>query len=242
MKLRHIAFLIVSCFLLVACAERESLAPVINGTDIEPIPKKGYYKVLHGDTLYSIAWRYGLDYEYLADRNHIQPPYKIHTGQKLYLRGNAAVETTILVKKHPQKTITIAPKIPVKLTEPREPTKSVHHWNWPAHGQVIGRFCPDNHGININGCLGDPIYATAAGKVVYCGSGLRTYGNLIIIKHNSQYLSAYAHNSVVLVKAGDWVLSGQKIAEMGDTGTHRVMLHFEIRRSGQSVNPLDYLR
>ncbi len=98
-----------------------------------------------------------------------------------------------------------------------------------------------NKGINIGGRLGAPIYAAAAGQVVYSNHGLRGYGNLIIIKHNSSFLTAYAHNSVVLVKEGDWVQGGQRIAEMGSTGAVRTMLHFEIRRNGKPVNPLSYL-
>lgn len=241
MKWLQVMLLCMSLLGLVACTEQSiSLAPVFNANAIEAIPKKGYYKVLRGDTLYSIAWRYGLDYDYLANRNHIFSPYKIHVGQKIYLRGKVIQSTQPSL---PTKTVTSGGKTPLPVTVvPHEPNKPVSAWYWPAHGQLIGRFCGENHGINISGCLGDPIFATAAGKVVYCGNGLRAYGNLIILKHNSTYLSAYAHNSRVLVKAGEWVKGGQKIAEMGDTGTHRVMLHFEIRRSGQSVNPLDYLR
>jgi murein DD-endopeptidase MepM/ murein hydrolase activator NlpD len=110
-------------------------------------------------------------------------------------------------------------------------------WRWPAKGKIVTHFSASNKGINIAGQAGEPIYAAAAGKVVYSGNGLRGYGNLIILKHNNLYLSAYAHNSNVLVKEGDWVRRGQKIAEMGDTGSDKVMLHFEIRRAGKSVNP-----
>ena len=114
-------------------------------------------------------------------------------------------------------------------------------WQWPARGTVISQFSSLNKGINIKGERGDPIFATAAGKVVYSGNGLRGYGNLIIIKHNSTFLTAYAHNSRILVKNGAWVSAGQQIAEMGNTGTKQTMLHFEIRRHGQPINPLIYL-
>jgi lipoprotein NlpD len=204
-------------------------APVYDAATIEAIPRNGIYKVVHGDTLYSIAWRFGIDYRSLANRNHLSSPYTIHTGQIIYLRGRAPVITSTIVKP-----------VETKIIE-REPTTRVVNWQWPARGTISGEFSNLNKGININGYMGQPIYATAAGKVVYSGNGLRGYGNLIIIKHNSTYLSAYAHNSVVYVKAGDWVRSGQKIAEMGKTDSQRINLHFEIRRDGKPVNPLDYL-
>jgi lipoprotein NlpD len=122
-----------------------------------------------------------------------------------------------------------------------EPVAAVNKWKWPAHGKVIGPFCALNRGINISGHMGDAIYASAAGKVIYSGNGLRTYGNMIIIKHNGKFLTTYAHNDKNIVHEGDWVKPGQKIAEMGNTGTHRVMLHYEIRRGGEPVNPMDYL-
>jgi lipoprotein NlpD len=113
--------------------------------------------------------------------------------------------------------------------KPNFPTK---HWIWPATGKVLNAFSATNKGINITGRAGEPIVAVAAGQVVYAGSGLRGYGNLIIIKHNSIYLSAYAHNKSVYVKEGDWVKQGQRIAQMGN------QLHFEIRKNGKPVNPL----
>ena len=122
-----------------------------------------------------------------------------------------------------------------------EANYQVNHWIWPAAGQVIGNFSSLNKGIDIAGNIGDPIYAAAGGKVVYCGDGLSGYGNLIIIKHNHSLLSTYAHNSLLLVKEGDQVIQGQKIAEMGNTGTDRVKLHFEIRQAGQAIDPSHFL-
>ena len=110
-------------------------------------------------------------------------------------------------------------------------------WIWPAKGSVVDGFSSSSKGINIAGREGEAIYATAAGKVVYCGDGLRGYGNLIIIKHNRLYLSAYAYNRINLVKEGEQVKQGQKIAEMGDTRSDKVMLHFEIRREGKPIDP-----
>ena len=114
-------------------------------------------------------------------------------------------------------------------------------WQWPSNGRVIGNFEGGNKGVDIGGNPGDPVLAAAAGRVVYSGSGLRGYGQLIIVKHNDVYLSAYAHNSRLLVKEGQSVSKGQKIAELGQTDADRPKLHFEIRRNGNPVNPLDHL-
>jgi lipoprotein NlpD len=117
-------------------------------------------------------------------------------------------------------------------------------WAWPARGNVIGRFSDsdaDNKGIKLGGSEGDTVMAAADGEVVYTGNGLLRYGELVIIKHNDRFLSAYAHNKVITVKEGDRVTRGQKIAELGSTGIDRDMLHFEIRLDGKPVDPLDYL-
>lgn len=114
-------------------------------------------------------------------------------------------------------------------------------WIWPAMGKVLGGFSESTKGVNIGGKLGQPVLASAAGKVVYSGNGLRGYGKLIIIKHNNTYLSAYAHNSQLLAKEGQAVNKGQKIAEMGNTDTDLVKLHFEIRKLGKPVDPIKYL-
>lgn len=116
-------------------------------------------------------------------------------------------------------------------------------WMWPAKGKILGTFSDNANlkGLDIGGTAGQPIVASAAGKVVYAGSGLRGYGQLVIIKHNDAYLSAYAHNSKIVIKEGDAVTRGQKIAEMGNTDTDQVKLHFEIRRQGKPMDPQKYL-
>ena len=118
-------------------------------------------------------------------------------------------------------------------------------WSWPTKGKVVSRFVLNsvsgNKGVDIQGALGQPVWAAAPGKVVYSGSGVRGYGNLLIIKHSSNYLSAYAYNQRLLVKEGDNVKAGQAIAEMGKAETGRVLLHFEIRYNGRPVDPLAYL-
>jgi lipoprotein NlpD len=121
------------------------------------------------------------------------------------------------------------------------PDKPVTQWIWPARGTISNRYSAKNKGIDIAGQFGEPIYAAASGRIVYAGNGLRGYGNLIIIKHNSEYLSAYAYNSILFVHEGEWVKSGHKIAEMGASSSDRAMLHFEIRRHGNPINPLNIL-
>ena len=201
---------------LSACDTGDHFAPVMDINTIEPIPKTGVHHTKSGETLYEVAWRYGLDYRSLAKRNQLPKPYAIKTGQALYLRGHQKVN---LVNHEPMKT----------------------NWIWPAQGKIVASFSNSHKGINIAGYPGEPVYAAQAGKIVYCGNGLRGYGNLIIIKHNSLYLSAYAYNRAVFVKEGDWVEQGQKIAEMGKAGKNKIILHFEIRRAGQPIDPLSLL-
>ena len=115
-------------------------------------------------------------------------------------------------------------------------------WIWPASGKTVGTYGESgNKGVDIAGKTGDPVLAAADGKVVYSGTGLRGYGKLVILKHNATYLSAYAHNQTILVKEGQSVTKGQKIAEMGNSDTDQVKLHFEVRRQGKPVDPLKYL-
>lgn len=236
--LMNYRFILISiiCIFLSGCMGADNYAPVMDVGHIEAIPKKGLHRVTQGETMYEIAWRYGLDYRYLAKRNHIMPPYTIRVGQVIYLRGYAHSRVTQIA--HQPTQLSLAKVQP----EEKEPDYLSSGWMWPAQGRVVHTFSAMNKGVDIANQLGSPIYAAAAGKVVYSGSGLRGYGNLLIIKHNHIYLSAYAHNSVILVKEGDRVKKGQKIAEMGDTGSNRVMLHFEIRREGKPVNPLSIFK
>lgn len=236
--MKKIIFFCLTLFLTGCAFNTENYAPVIEISTLEPIPKSGVHRVAYQETLYSIAWMYGLDYREIAKRNNLLPPYSVHEEQLIYLpqkKTHISVPKTVVKKETPG----LSPKIVVK--EEKEPRAPVARWLPPARGPIIGKFSSLNKGINIGGALGDPIFASASGKIVYSGSGLRGYGNLIIIKHNSTYLTAYAHNKRVFVHDGDWVNAGQKIAEMGDTGTTHVMLHFEIRRNGQPVNPAIYL-
>jgi lipoprotein NlpD len=224
----RIIILILLAASLAGCHGR-MFGTVSDSGHIEPIPKSGVHRVVHGETLYSISWRYGLDYRKVQKRNALENR-QIYSGELIFLRGYS-----------PRAEKLALAHVSHKAAVEREPTAAVKVWHWPANGPVIGSFYVLNRGINISGRHGDPIYAAAAGKVVYSGDGLRNYGNLIIIKHNSMFLTAYAHNAKNLVQPGDWVKPGQEIAEMGSTGTNRTMLHFEIRKSGEPVNPLNYL-
>ncbi len=229
--------ILLSIFILVACSESRFHAPVING-NIERIPKNGMHKVLSRETLYSIAWRYGLDYRDLAAYNGIVSPYHINSGRLISLRmpPEYVRKSTKMRYHHFASFISNVPVI-----EDRESVSVNPVWQFPAKGRLIGFYSNSNKGINIAGKRGDPVVAASSGKVVYAGNRLRSYGNLIIIKHNESFLTAYAHNDKILIKEGDWVRGGQNIAEMGNTGARRVMLHFEIRLNGQPVNPLVYL-
>ncbi len=221
------------------------------------------YTVKRGDTLYSIAWRFGLDYQELARINDLAAPYEISSGDILALQPGAPRRRVRKLVLTEQKSSESATKI---TTSRIESTKSVSkqkdtaaasvreeyrrlgpvkHWQWPAKGRIIKGFSPNgtgNKGIDIAGRTGESVRAAAFGKVVYSGNGVRGYGNLLIIKHNSDYLSAYAYNRKILVKQGSYVRSGQKIAEMGGGRNERPELHFEIRRKGKPVNPTAYLR
>lgn len=223
-----------------------------------PLPNPGRYTVRRGDTLYSISWRYGLDYREVARWNNVNERFQIYPGQVLSLAsGGAAVKppattaSTTTARSTPPPSSQQAPSNqPAAQTQPPAASQSTTAvagqpvWRWPAEGQIIRRFSAiegGSKGVDIAGKTGDPVVAAADGRVVYAGSGLLGYGNLVIINHNRQFLSAYAHNSRILVSENDMVKTGTKIAEMGQTGTDRVQLHFEIRRDGKPVDPLTYL-
>lgn len=252
----------------------------------EPAPRE--YRVEKGDTLYSIAFRYGMDFRKLAAWNGIERPYTIYPGQQLQLREPAgeassdrtqpaagpdesvAVETLPESEREPdtapasegEEAPSEAPPDerrsraepapepePEPDTEPRprpepEPSAGPLDWQWPSDGPILSTFADGDssrNGIDIGGESGAPVRAAATGSVVYSGSGLIGYGELIIVKHDKSLLSAYGHNRKRLVQEGDRVQAGQEIAEMGDTGAPRAMLHFEIRENGSPVNPERFL-
>jgi lipoprotein NlpD len=225
--------------------------------------KKGFNKnkitefhvVIKGDSLYSIAWQYGLDYKELAKWNNIKYPYLIFAGKKLRIKQKKTVIKKNSIKKKKQKyrkKIKIAKNTKKKIKsqktviankQSQNSDSKKFNWVWPAKGKLIQHFAPSKgkKGIDISLQNKTRIRATESGKVVYSGHGLTGYGLLIIIKHNYQYLSAYAHNSKLLVEEGSRVQRNQVIALAGKTASERVKLHFEIRKNGKPVNPLKYL-
>jgi lipoprotein YgeR len=174
--------------------------------------------------------------------NNLTNPDSIEVGQVLRVvpPGNAASSTSGAVRSSGagNASASAAPRPAPADSSPSPAPASTISLVWPADGTVIRRFDGGNSkGIDISAAAGTPVVAAAAGTVVYAGNGLRGYGNLLIIKHNAEYLTAYAHNRVLLVKEGQSVARGEKIAEMGDTDTDRVMLHFELRYQGRSIDP-----
>ena len=259
-------FIILIIFLLLASCASQSSAPAANKSqNFANRPKT--YTVIPGDTLFSIAWRYGLKYEALAKHNGISSPYVIRPSQVIRLDVGGAGSYSS-VKQQKNKLVAGAkssthgsnqkPISAQKNKEFRQENKTVvaggktdkkqvwsaPQWRWPVRGPLLSSFQGTNalnKGIDLGGKLGEPVLAAANGQVVYSGSGLRGYGKLLIVKHNETFLSAYAHNDRLLVKEGDVVKVGQRIADMGSSGTDRVKLHFEIRRDGTPVDPVKVL-
>lgn len=248
--------------LITGCSGPRTLAPVKDHTQ-PPSTKVKTHTVASGETLYSIAWRYNLNYRLLAKANNIGASYRIYPGQVIQLREHSsAYSPTPSTPRAPGASNSPKPRTHTEVAENQEIERSknrtnevmnnppvarspsVIRWRWPAEGRVTRTFTPNSSvhkGIDIAGNLGEPVHAAAAGTVVYSGDGLRGFGNLIIIKHSEQYLSAYAHNHRILVEEGQRVQLNDKIAEMGATGTDSVKLHFEIRYNGDPVNPQRYL-
>lgn len=233
--------------------------------------EKGFYRgktytVHQGDTLYLVSYISGQSVEDLANLNQLTAPYDLHTGQVLRLTADAPmrVHTSIQMKKTtntgkakpqaeviqsaksevtPPRQVAVVKKADIPKVETAKFSQNLQ-WQWPTQGKVIDSFSSvdgGNKGIDIAGSLGQAVRAAASGQVVYAGNALQGYGNLIIIKHNNDYLSAYAHNQKILVKDKQWVKVGQEIATMGSSGTDKVKLHFEVRYKGQSTNPMKFL-
>ena len=241
---------LVAALWLAGCGHNPSVVQV---RDLRSPPRvtSGDHIVRHGETLFSISWLYSRDYKELARENRIQSPYTIYPGQTLSLSVSRSAKPVAEVPGSQSKPAhstrvnqSLVKKHSVDQASKSVPPIKVSGWNWPAGGQVVSGYSvrvPVNQGIDIAGNLGDPVRAAANGEVVYAGSELSGYGRLIILKHNSSYLSAYAHNRELFVREGNSVKAGQKIAEIGSTGTTEPKLHFEIRRDGKPVDPMGYL-
>jgi len=198
-------------------------------------------RVQKGDTIYALARIHSITPADLIAWNNLSNPSTIYPGQTIRLypqgAGGSRAPTTVVTAPRTSAGSTAAPAA-------TPPTRSNISWRWPADGAVVGRFVAGEttrQGVDIAGTSGQAVKAAADGVVVYSGAGLVGYGELIIVKHNEQWLSAYGHNRKRLVNEGQSVKAGQQIAEMGRTGANRDMLHFEIRYNGKPVDPQQYL-
>jgi lipoprotein NlpD len=245
------------------CATRTGPAPVVDrssgqGASLEPV-QAGFYRIKRGDTLLRIALDHGQSHRDIAEWNNIADMNQIEVDQVIRVvppRSAKVASSRMEVKQEkPSATKDVAkPSDRMKddkLAKNEAKTEKSNNepitdggikLSWPSKGNVIDRFDEGkNKGIGISGKSGDPIQAAADGKVVYAGNSLRGYGNLLIVKHDNTYLTAYAHNKTLLVKEGDTVKKAQKIAEMGNTDADQVKLHFEVRKHGKPVDPMSYL-
>ena len=226
---------------LAGCTTSGSRAPVSDLNSSQSSVATGKtYTVKAGDTLNKIARANGVDEGALIRLNKLANPNRLEVGQVLRLSDGADVNGAKPVsgKKPEARPLdsTASSQPPSRATD-----AGVISWGWPAKGNVIQNFTSTTKGIDISGNAGDPVEAAANGKVVYSGNGLRGYGNLIILDHGNGFVTAYAHNRSLSVKKDQDVKKGTKIAEMGQTDSTTVKLHFEVRRQGTPVDPLQYL-
>ena len=255
---------VLSLAILAGCASKGTRAPVVDMTGGQPASSAqsgGSYVVKPGDTLYKIARTNNVDIENIKRWNNITDPNQISVGQVLKMSGGSGggAQTAPIASAKPQPrpldqpdpsasptpspdATPTPPPVPVE-TKPatRAADAGVINWAWPAGGPIVQGFNASSKGIDISGALGDPITAAADGLVKYSGNGVRGLGNLIIVEHQNGFITAYAHNRAVLVKTGQTVKRGAKIAELGQSDTTSPRLHFEIRRQGTPVDPMQYL-
>lgn len=227
--------------------------------------KVGYYTVKPGETLIRIGLETGQSHKDIARWNALENPNRIEVGQVLRVLPPVAENTGVVTKPVTNGVVAAAPLVngaasaPAKAASAPAPVAAASsvpaastvangngdddlNWIWPASGATLTGFDDTkNKGVDIGGAAGDAVLAASDGRVVYAGASLRGYGNMIILKHNNTYLTAYAHNQTLLVKEEQTVKKGQKIAEMGNSDADRVKLHFELRRYGKPVDPLKYL-
>ncbi len=226
-------------------------------------PSISTYTVQRGDTLFRIALDSGQAWRDVVLWNNLEDPNKLEVGQVLRVKPPESVAQSLPVKPGSVDVNASGVPAPVLATPPTPaaaaPTRAAAPvaanpvpgtgrnedevvFSWPVTGAILEPFSESkNKGVDIAGKLGDPVFAAAEGTVVYAGSGLRGYGNLIIIKHNNTYLTAYAHNQSLAVKEQQVVKKGQRIAQMGQSDADRVKLHFEVRRQGKPIDPIKML-
>jgi murein DD-endopeptidase MepM/ murein hydrolase activator NlpD len=222
-----------------ACVSLVALIAACGSAPVGP----GFYRVERGDTLSKIARSHRQSVQSITRWNNLTNPDSIEVGQVLRVEPpNGVASTSGAVRSNGNgngsASASAAPRPAPGDNAPSSAPSSSISLIWPTSGRVIRGFDgSSSKGIDIAAPAGTPVVAAAAGTVVYAGNGLRGYGNLLILKHNAEYLTAYAHNRALLVKEGETVAQGQKIAEIGDTDTNRVMLHFELRYQGRSIDP-----
>lgn len=235
--MRKIVLLCLLTSLLSAChvftehpAEVQKIRPSTRST-------QGKHIVSWGETLYSIAWMYDTDVQELARINHISVNHRVQAGDHLLLSGVANASPRAMYSHAPKAALKKQSKVSDALVKQESSAKqpSVKGWLRPVKGK--GVLTAERRGLEFEGHLGDPIRAAQDGKVVYRGEGIRGYGQLLILKHANEWLTAYAHNDVILVEEGAQVKAGQVVAHMGQTGANRVKLYFEIRQKGKPVDP-----
>lgn len=234
-----IAAVLVST-ILAGCASRTTKAPVsdLTGPGEAAVASSGTYVVRPGDTLYKIAQANNTDVSTLVRLNHLSDPSQLRVGQTIKLSGEASAPSAPVATPVP---VTPASTAETEAPPPKASDAGLITWGWPASGRIIQSFNASTKGIDISGAPGEPVYAAADGKVMYAGNGVRGLGNLILLGHSNGFITAYAHNQKLLVKSGQQVHRGAKIATIGQTDTTSPRLHFEIRRKGTPVNPLSYL-
>ena len=243
---------VISTGVITGCATKPQ---VNNATRYATAPD--FYTVRSGDTLSGIAARYGLNYISVAEMNDISAPYRIYVGQSIRLKTNntrRSTSTQAVTQAAPIQRQIIAVPTPAPVTPattvqttPRVSTSAPVtvstaaglRWVKPSNGAILQQYnlASNIKGTRYSGNVGDPVFAAADGQVVYAADGLKEYGNLVLVKHINGYITAYAHNSKLNVKSGQNVTAGQKIAEMGSTGTNRTMLEFQVRLDGKPINP-----
>lgn len=210
------------------------------------------HTVKEGDTLYSIAYQYDIDFRTLALSNNLIPPYVIYTGRELSLGSNnedagrsannsPITAGTVVSDNAVAKTNAGSRGGGVLRRSLSSKTLDDIRWNWPYKASVLRGFSSESKGLDISGRLGEDVVAAASGEVVYAGRGVQGSGNLVIVRHTERYLSAYAHNSVMVVSVGAQIQGGDKIAEIGENLDGKSMLHFEIREDGRSIDPQNVL-
>lgn len=237
------------------------LPGAVESGDVKQLPgfenagKPGYYTVKPGDTMIRIGLENGQNWRDIVHWNKLENPNIIEVGQVLRVVPPTGDNPLVVTRPVSSGALVPAPvPAPVQAAssvrpEPAQPPSPPAAngdenvaWIWPAQGMLVAGFDEaKNKGLDIAGKAGDPVMASADGRVVYAGAGLRGYGNLVILKHNNTFLTAYAHNQTLFVKEDQTVRKGQKIAEMGNSDAERVKLHFEIRRQGKPVDPAKYL-